>query len=96
MRKYKKRSCVLCFSRVSRISHDHYHDKKTRVVLSFIAGAVIGLEINGDKCVKVCNQILNTMFEGKNQFEHAFISRSKETAAKNIDDFYNFVDMTMS
>ena len=62
----------------------------------FISGAVIGLEINGDNCVEVCNDILNTVFEGKNKSELAFISTSKETAAKNIDNFYNFVDMTMS
>ena len=59
-------------------------------------GAVIGLEINGDGCVVVCNEMLSTLCEGKNKSELAFISTSKETAAKNIDDFYNFVDMTMS
>ena len=62
----------------------------------FLAGAVIGLEINGDNSVGVCNEILNTVFGERNKSEHVFISTSKETAVKNIDDFYNFVDMTMS
>lgn len=57
---------------------------------------MIGLEINGDDCIKVCNEILDTLLEGKNKSELVFISSSKEKAAKNIDDFYNFVDMTMS
>ncbi|XP_028392552.1 protein XRP2-like [Dendronephthya gigantea] len=59
-------------------------------------GAVIGLEINGDGCVKTCNELLDTLLEGRNKSELVFISRSKEKSAKNIDDFYNFVDMTMS
>ncbi|CAB4006920.1 XRP2, partial [Paramuricea clavata] len=59
-------------------------------------GAVIGLEINGDNCIQVCNEIMGTLFKGRNKSELAFISKSNETAARNIDDFYNFVDMTMS
>lgn len=59
-------------------------------------GAVIGLEINGDDSVKICSDILDTMFDGKDRSELVFTSTSKDTSAKNIDDFYNFVDITMS
>ena len=59
-------------------------------------GAVMGLEINGDDSVKICYDILDTMLDGKDRSELVFTSASKDTSAKNIDDFYNFVDITMS
>ena len=57
---------------------------------------MIGVEINGKESISLCNNILDAMFEGKNKSEFVFASTSKDTAAKSIDDFYNFVDMTMS
>ena len=46
--------------------------------------------------ISLCNDILDAMFEGMNKSEFVFTSTSKDTAIKSIDDFYNFVDMTMS
>ena len=53
-------------------------------------------KINGKESISLCNDILDAMFEGKNKSEFVFASTSKDTAAKSIDEFYNFVDMTMS
>ena len=62
----------------------------------FITGAVIGLEVNGDDSIKLSNDTLHNLLQGKKKSEVAYVSMNKETSLKDIDNFYNFVDMTMS
>ncbi|KXJ12334.1 protein XRP2 [Exaiptasia diaphana] len=53
-------------------------------------GALVGLEINGSDCVQSCRQAIDT------SENTVYISPSAEKAIQEIDQFYNFVDMSMT
>ena len=46
------------------------------------------MEINGSDCIQVCCQAVNN--------KDVYISSSVQKAVQEIDQFYNFVDMSMT
>lgn len=59
-------------------------------MLFHFPGALVGLEINGSDCVQCCRQAINT------SDKNVYVSPSAEKAIQEIDQFYNFVDMSMT
>ncbi|KAJ8298779.1 hypothetical protein KUTeg_022839 [Tegillarca granosa] len=57
-------------------------------------GPVIGLEINGDGCIQHCQEVMVNLMKGTTGL--VFVSQSVESAAKQLDDFYNFAELMMS
>lgn len=60
----------------------------------FIPGPVIGLEYNGDNCIEICQQVVTGITKGSTGL--VFISQSRDTAEKQIENYYNFADMQMN
>ncbi|XP_059161923.1 protein XRP2-like [Physella acuta] len=56
-------------------------------------GHVIGLEINGDGCVALCQSIVTELMKGTTGL--VFVSQSPSVAESQIENFYNFADMQM-
>ncbi|XP_039600659.1 protein XRP2 [Polypterus senegalus] len=54
-------------------------------------GPVVALEFNGDGAVEACHSLANDIFNGTK----VFLSESKASAAKDVDNFFNFADMQM-
>lgn len=72
---------------VHRVFGDHSED-----LLEWIAkGAVVALELNGDGVVEGCRNIANEVFSGTK----VFVSENKDTASRDVDNFFNFADMQM-
>ncbi|XP_043928009.1 protein XRP2 [Protopterus annectens] len=55
------------------------------------AGPVVALEFNGEGVVEACQAIITDVFSGTK----VFVSESKATASRDVDNFYNFADMQM-
>ncbi|XP_048855373.1 protein XRP2 [Brienomyrus brachyistius] len=55
-------------------------------------GPVVALELNGDGVVEACQAIAKEMFSGTK----VFVSESKSTSSRDVDNFFNFADMQMS
>ncbi|KAK3591851.1 hypothetical protein CHS0354_005049 [Potamilus streckersoni] len=55
-------------------------------------GPVIGLEYNGDNSVQCCQEVLARTGPAQN----TFISQSRDVAAGQVENFYNFADMQMA
>ena len=66
----------------------------TCVCLFVYLGPVVGLEMNGDSCVQKCQEFISKVFGG--QTTEIYVSEAGEKASQDIDNFYNFVDMTMT
>ncbi|XP_016124167.1 protein XRP2 [Sinocyclocheilus grahami] len=54
-------------------------------------GPVVALELNGDGVVEACRSIANEVFNGTK----LFVSESKNTSSRDVDNFFNFADMQM-
>ncbi|XDV35667.1 hypothetical protein PO909_005565 [Leuciscus waleckii] len=54
-------------------------------------GPVVALELNGDGVVEACRSIANEVFNGTK----VFVSESKHTSSRDVDNFFNFADMQM-
>jgi len=54
-------------------------------------GPLVGLEINGSNSVKICRQSIDS-----NNNKSIYLSPSSDRATQEIDQFYNFVDMSMT
>uniref|UniRef100_A0A672L9R9 Protein XRP2-like n=1 Tax=Sinocyclocheilus grahami TaxID=75366 RepID=A0A672L9R9_SINGR len=54
-------------------------------------GSVVALELNGDGVVEACRSIANEVFNGTK----LFVSESKNTSSRDVDNFFNFADMQM-
>ncbi|KAI2663660.1 Protein XRP2 [Labeo rohita] len=54
-------------------------------------GPVVALELNGDGVVEACRAIADEMFNGTK----LFVSESKNTSSRDVDNFFNFADMQM-
>ncbi|KAJ8247002.1 hypothetical protein GJAV_G00257650 [Gymnothorax javanicus] len=54
-------------------------------------GPVVALELNGDGVVEACRNIANEVFSGTK----VFVSESRSTSGKDVDNFFNFADMQM-
>ncbi|XP_013390023.1 protein XRP2 [Lingula anatina] len=57
-------------------------------------GPVIGLEYNGEDCVKHCKEIVASISQGSS--EMVFVTQSPELAAEQVENFYNYADMQMA
>lgn len=66
----------------------------TVLLYLYITGPVIGLEINGDGCIQYCQEVTVNVMKGTTGL--VFVSQSVESAAKQLDDFYNFAELMMS
>ncbi|CAK8686444.1 unnamed protein product [Clavelina lepadiformis] len=55
-------------------------------------GPVIGLEFNGDDCVKVCHDVIAKLSSEDQQY---YASKSSAAAKRVIDQLYNFCEMQM-
>ncbi|XP_063057604.1 protein XRP2 [Engraulis encrasicolus] len=61
-------------------------------LLDYVAkGAVVALELNGDGVVAACRTIANEVFSGCK----VFVSENKDSASRDVDNFFNFADMQM-
>ncbi|KAH9493084.1 Protein Xrp2 [Bulinus truncatus] len=56
-------------------------------------GPVIGIEINGDGCVELCQSLVSELMKGATGL--IFVSQSSASAEAQIENFYNFADMQM-
>ncbi|XP_064183094.1 protein XRP2 [Anguilla rostrata] len=54
-------------------------------------GPVVALELNGDGVVEACRNIADEVFSGTK----VFVSESKNTSGRDVDNFFNFADMQM-
>uniref|UniRef100_A0A8C2J7V4 Protein XRP2 n=1 Tax=Cyprinus carpio TaxID=7962 RepID=A0A8C2J7V4_CYPCA len=54
-------------------------------------GPVVALELNGDGVVEASRSIANEVFNGAK----LFVSESKSTSSRDVDNFFNFADMQM-
>ena len=57
------------------------------------SGPIIGLEYNGDDCVRLCGETVNTL---QTRDHPLYSSPSSSVAIREIENFYNFCDMQMS
>ena len=58
-----------------------------------LVGDVIGLEFNGDHCIQYCGEVVHSVTHGDTGL--VFVSQSRETADRQIENYYNFADMQM-
>ena len=56
-------------------------------------GPLVGLELNGNNIIKQVEEVLEEISVSLND---VYLTRDQKVAKKDIDAFYNFVDMTMS
>lgn len=54
-------------------------------------GPVVALELNGDGVVEACRSIASEVFNETK----LFVSESKNTSSRDVDNFFNFADMQM-
>ncbi|XP_006639198.1 protein XRP2 [Lepisosteus oculatus] len=54
-------------------------------------GPVVALEFNGEGVVEACRQVANEVFSGTK----VFVSESKNSSSRDVDNFFNFADMQM-
>ncbi|KAF6091395.1 RP2 activator of ARL3 GTPase [Phyllostomus discolor] len=54
-------------------------------------GPIIALEFNGDGVVEECQIVVNKIF-GETK---TFVSENRETASRDVENFYNFADIQM-
>ncbi|KAE8625678.1 hypothetical protein XENTR_v10006360 [Xenopus tropicalis] len=68
-----------------------FQDKVTDLISLVEKGPVVALEFNGDGAVDNCQSVISNTFSGSK----VFVSESKESASRDVDNFYNFADMQM-
>jgi len=54
---------------------------------------MIGLEFNGNDCVRLCAEVVNSL---QTRDQLLYSSPSSSVAMREIENFYNFCDMKMS
>ena len=62
--------------------------------INIFPGPVIGLEFNGDECIRYCQDVASTITAGSTGL--VFVSQSAQLAQQQIENYYNFADMQMA
>lgn len=57
-------------------------------------GPVIGLEYNGEECIRYCQDVASTITKGSTGL--VFVSQTPQLAEQQIENYYNFADMQMA
>lgn len=68
-----------------------FQDNAESLTECITKGPVVALELNGDGVVEACRAIADELFNGTK----VFVSESKNTSSRDVDNFFNFADMQM-
>lgn len=71
--------------------HRVFGDRADSLLEWVAKGAVVALELNGDGVAETCRTIASEVFSGTK----VFVSENKDTASRDVDNFFNFADMQM-
>ncbi|XP_032232280.1 protein XRP2 [Nematostella vectensis] len=92
IQKIQQQGCMLCQTKQISIKGEEISRILGSSEYNSLAeqGALVGLEVNGDNCIQICSGQIGSAGSG------VYVSPDNQKASTDIDQFYNFIDMSMS